>query len=282
MASGKRKILKVTAIVLAVILSIVAVLCLCGEIATRVCDRWNPWRPNYDAISEQELTLLLNKETLTSQDYQLLYEQTGLTQIGIDRLIAKEQKNEIINIHRDYFANYKVIDERFAPFTCWEKINGIVGLVALEPGDIILTSATHVLGFRYGHSALVVNENEVIESFAVGSRSDVTMASMIQDYASFMVLKPKVSEQTKTQIVEYALDELMGLPYSLTTGILSKKNQKNPNRTHCAHLVWRAFKQFGIDLDSNGGKIVKPQDIANSPHLEVVQIYGFHPEKLWK
>jgi len=68
----------------------------------------------------------------------------------------------------------------------------------------------------------------------------------------------------------------------LTTGILSKKNQKNPNRTHCAHLVWRAFKQFGIDLDSNGGKIVKPQDIANSPHLEVVQIYGFHPEKLWK
>jgi len=282
MASGKRKILKVTAIVLAVILSIVAVLCLCGEIATRVCDRWNPWRPNYDAISEQELTLLLDKETLTSQDYQLLYEQTGLTQIGIDRLIAKEQKNEIINIHRDYFANYKVIDERFAPFTCWEKINGIVGLVALEPGDIILTSATHVLGFRYGHSALVVNENEVIESFAVGSRSDVTMASMIQDYASFMVLKPKVSEQTKTQIVEYALDELMGLPYSLTTGILSKKNQKNPNRTHCAHLVWRAFKQFGIDLDSNGGKIVKPQDIANSPHLEVVQIYGFHPEKLWK
>lgn len=282
MASGKRKILKVTAIVLAVILSIVAVLCLCGEIATRVCDRWNPWRPNYDAISEQELTLLLNKETLTSQNYQLLYEQTGLTQIGIDRLIAKEQKNEIINIHRDYFANYKVIDERFAPFTCWEKINGIVGLVALEPGDIILTSATHVLGFRYGHSALVVNENEVIESFAVGSRSDVTMASMIQDYASFMVLKPKVSEQTKTQIVEYALDELMGLPYSLTTGILSKKNQKNPNRTHCAHLVWRAFKQFGIDLDSNGGKIVKPQDIANSPHLEVVQIYGFHPEKLWK
>ncbi len=282
MASGKRKILKVTAIVLAVILSIVAVLCLCGEIATRVCDRWNPWRPNYDAISEQELTLLLNKETLTSQDYQLLYEQTGLTQIGIDRLIAKEQKNEIINIHRDYFANYKVIDERFAPFTCWEKINGIVGLVALEPGDIILTSATHVLGFRYGHSALVVNENEVIESFAVGSRSDVTMASMIQDYASFMVLKPKVSEQTKTQIVEYALDELMGLPYSLTTGILSKKNQKNPNRTHCAHLVWRAFKQFGIDLDSNGGKIVKPQDIANSPYLEVVQIYGFHPEKLWK
>ncbi len=280
--TGKKKFLKVTAIVLAIVLSVLAILALCAEIATRVCDRWDPWRPTYQALSEQELFDLLEKEILTEQDYQTLYEQTGLTKIGIDRFLQKGQKYEIINIHKDYFANYKVTDERFAPFTCWEKINGMVGLVALEPGDIIVTSATHVLGWRYGHAALVVNEYEVIESFAVGSKSDVTMASMIQDYASFMVLKPKVSEQEKAQVVKYALNELMGLPYALTTGVFSKKNQKNIDRTHCAHLVWYAYKQFGIDLDSNGGKIVKPQDIANSPLVEVVQIYGFHPEKLWK
>ncbi len=278
---GKKKLLRVTAIVLAIVLSVLALIALCAEISTRICDKWEPWRPTYSAMSDKDLSAILDKEALTEEDYQTLYVQTGLTKIGIDRLIQKEQKSEIISIHRDYFANYKVVKERFAPFTCWEKIKGIVGLVALEPGDIILTSATHVLGWRYGHTALVVNEYEVIESFAVGTKSDVTAASMIQDYASFMVLRPKVSEQTKTQIVDYALSELMDIPYALTTGIFSKKNQKNIDRTHCAHLVWYAYKQFGIDLDSNGGKIVKPQDIANSEHLEVVQIYGFHPEKLW-
>ena len=41
-------------------------------------------------------------------------------------------------------------------------------------------------------------------------------------------------------------------------------------------------RRFGIDLDSDGGCIVKPQDMANSPYMQVVQIYGFDPEKLWK
>ena len=35
------------------------------------------------------------------------------------------------------------------------------------------------------------------------------------------------------------------------------------------------IKQYGIDLDSDGGIIVTPTDIANSPYLEVVQSYGY-------
>ena len=38
----------------------------------------------------------------------------------------------------------------------------------------------------------------------------------------------------------------------------------------------------GYDLDPTGGPLVTPDDIANSPYLEVVQIYGFDPDKLWK
>ena len=60
-----------------------------------------------------------------------------------------------------------------------------------------------------------------------------------------------------------------------------KKFQQPLKGTQCAHLVWYAYKNFGIDLDCNGGCVVKPQDMANSPYMQVVQIYGFDPEKLW-
>ena len=40
-------------------------------------------------------------------------------------------------------------------------------------------------------------------------------------------------------------------------------------------------KKFGFDLDSNGGWLVKPQDMALSKHVEVVQTFGFNPDTLW-
>ena len=45
--------------------------------------------------------------------------------------------------------------------------------------------------------------------------------------------------------------------------------------------MWYAFKHFGIDIDSNGGAVVLPKDIANSDELELVQNFGFDPDKLW-
>ena len=45
--------------------------------------------------------------------------------------------------------------------------------------------------------------------------------------------------------------------------------------------VWYAYKKFGIDLDSTGGAVVKPRDIANSNQGEVVQAFGFDLDKLW-
>jgi uncharacterized protein YycO len=75
---------------------------------------------------------------------------------------------------------------------------------------------------------------------------------------------------------------MIGIPYRLTTGILYKKYDENGLRySQCAHFVWYAYKKFGIDLDSNGGAIVKPQDMALSPQVELVQAFGFDFDKLW-
>ncbi len=288
MAGKSRKGLKITAIVLACIFVFILVVLACCEIATRVCDRWEPWRPSYEAISDEELVQILNKEELTEEDYATLYAQTGLTKIGIDRFLEDNSDNKlsrIISIKNNYFADFGVKDERFAPFTCWELLEGGISLFGiLEAGDIIVTDATHVLGWRYGHSAIVVDDNNtIVEAFSPGSTSDTNKAGpAFEEYATFMVLRPKLDKETRAQVGQFVLDDLIGVKYAFTTGIFTDKNPSKLSRTQCAHLIWYAYKQFGLDLDSDGGKIVKPQDMANSSQVEVVQIFGFHPEKLWE
>jgi uncharacterized protein YycO len=51
--------------------------------------------------------------------------------------------------------------------------------------------------------------------------------------------------------------------------------------THCSDIVWKVFQSIGIDLDSDGGKIVTPHDISQSPYLYEVQSYGFSKSRPW-
>lgn len=65
-------------------------------------------------------------------------------------------------------------------------------------------------------------------------------------------------------------------------GQIQKKAPAPVEGTQCAHLIWRAYAQFGYDLDANGGWIVTPRQLANSPLLEVVQVYGMDPDQPWR
>ena len=47
-------------------------------------------------------------------------------------------------------------------------------------------------------------------------------------------------------------------------------------------LVWYAYQKFGLDLDGNGGALVLPFDLANSSQMELVQVFGFDPDRLWE
>lgn len=93
------------------------------------------------------------------------------------------------------------------------------------------------------------------------------------------------------KVAEYAQKHLVEIPYSLTAGLAEKlwkragtkvyardaegKEGSSPPTTHCAHLVWYAYEQFGLDLDSDGGLFVTPEDIRNSKYLEIIQTYGY-------
>lgn len=145
-------------------------------------------------------------------------------------------------------------------------------------------ATTHVSGWRLGHACLVVDgdREKIAEALGPGTQSWITDASTFSNLANFMVLRPKFDKEFRAEVAQYAKDNLIGADYNFSIGILSKKyNEKEFTRTQCAHLVWYAYRHFDVDLDSNGGLVVTPPEIANSPYVEIVQIFGFHPQQLW-
>jgi uncharacterized protein YycO len=74
-------------------------------------------------------------------------------------------------------------------------------------------------------------------------------------------------EESIRRAVEYALAQV-GQPfdYTATATLPLKINERN---LHCSEVVWRSYKAGGIDLDSNGGLLVYPDDIYFSPKLEL-------------
>lgn len=246
---------------------------------------WKHWYPDYE---KEEISAVLEKETLDEADYALLYAQTGLTKIGVDGLLQENPasgKAKMLKIQDFYFKKHTVSCDRFNPYTYSETIEAHAPLGHLEDGDIIVSATTHVSGFRLGHAALIIDgKNErMAEAFGPGSKSEITSVHSFTNLADFMILRPKFDKEFREQVAAYAKDNMIGADYNFSIGILSKKyNEEKFTRTQCAHLAWYAYRHFGVDLDSNGGLVVTPPEIANSPYVEVVQIFGFDPVKLWK
>ncbi len=238
--------------------------------------------PDYEKI---DLTELLEKDVWTDEDYETLYYQTGLAREPLDEL--KTQPSRILNFQDAFFYEGKIVHILAAPTTPHEVLLGkLAPFAPLKDGDVIVTSTCHTYGWRNGHAAIVANAKteSILQSVAPGRLSHTESMAWFQSATNFIILRMKdLTEEERTQIGSSALEHLNGIPYSLTVGIFSKKDQGfTPEATHCSHLVWQAYKNFGYDIDSDGGPVVTSNDIANCPLFEVVQVYGFHPDQLWK
>ena len=240
------------------------------------------WCPDYEKVDLDEY---LNKP-LSDEDYEVLFRQTGLTKIGVDRALKRGNsgRNVIKQIQHDFFEKHEVKNGQVAPYTCTDYIGEYIETTFLEDGDIIITSSTHISGVRIGHAGLVTDGNgeRVLEANAYGTFSKISNITSYTDRVNFMIFRPNpdlVDESTIKNVVDYAVNNLVDIPYEGLSGLLTDKNKIE--KTQCAHVVWYAYRQFGIDLDSNGGQMVMPQDIANSSYLQLVQVFGMDPDKLW-
>ena len=272
---------KWTAIVCAALVFIVAVFGVLQLGCVYTEKTWEHWYPMYEKIN---LETILEKDVISKEEYELLYRQTGLTKIAVDDMRESvEGRERILKIQEGFFANYTITSKLFSIFTYIEEIDGVMRFAHLKEGDIIVSSTTRVSWWRYGHAAIVVDgeTGTIAEAISPGTKSKINSITTFNDLANFIILRPKVDEGLKKEIVHYVNEEMLGVPYRLTTGILSKKYQEELRASQCAHFVWYAYKKFGIELDSTGGRVVKPQDIALSDKVEVVQVFGFDLDKLW-
>lgn len=272
----KRRGFKVAAAVFAVVFSVAALL----EAGVFIEHLSPVFTPDY---KKQDISALLLKEERSQQDYMMLYQQTGLSAKAIDELIYSGEAQRVLDIQNDFFTPRERITTQFAPFTCCHTIDTNIKTVPLKEGDIIVSPTTHFSFFRLGHASLVVNAQSGDMASSVGymSESFKENISEITDRTSFIILRPK-DKSKAAAAAEYAEQNLLGLPYSVSVGLTSKKFPDTPDRTNCSHLVWYAYKAQGIDLDQNGGPFVFPADMILSSDLEIVQVYGINPQTVLK
>lgn len=237
------------------------------------------------------LDSVLNQETFSDADYDLLFHQTGLGRAAVDEILEQEDGKETILRFQENFLSPIDYECGFInPLTREENIiDKATGdykpgfeLAPHRRGDVLVSISTHTLGFRHGHAAIVTGENTTIESIMLGYNSIPQDIDKWRYYTTFMMLRLKgAPQETLDEIVDYTLEYLSDKPYTPFTGLLTPKNPPIDllTATQCAHLVWYPFKQFGYDIDANKGWLVTPRDIGQSDLFEIVQIFGLDPDR---
>lgn len=251
------------------------------------------YRPDYEPVPLYEI---LEKETFSPEDYRVLLYQTGLGETVVSEL----SKEEVLAAQEEFFSEKKtrctsvfyglVWEDRRTEEEMQEEQEGqevkgsafAYGLAAAQPGDILISLSAHTLGWRHGHAGLVLSGERVLESTVIGSDSGIYPLHRWNRYADYAVLRVKgVPEAEREQAAFFAEQNLAGVPYRLTAGLTDGKfrdSQEESFGVQCAYLVWYAWMAQGVDLDSDGGSLVTPEDILYSPELEILQVYGMNPE----
>lgn len=238
--------------------------------------------PPFTPIGKADISDIIEKDVFSNEDYKVLFEQTGLTKVSVDALIADNKKNDLLKFQKNYFSQVEFVPEQFAPFTCCHVTEKEIPTAPLQKGDIIITPTTHFSFFKVGHAALVVDGEErlIINATGYDHPSSIDPIDTVTQRPAFIILRPKIDSQKRLDAVEYAVNNLKDLPYSVSLGIIGNKYEETPTRTNCGHIVWYAYKKMGLDIDSNGGKLVLPRDIAYSDNFELVQVYGMDASDL--
>lgn len=250
----------------------------------------NMYNSNYSPQSPKvDIAPILNNKVIHQTDYSLLFSQTGLAKVAIDDLLSQENGlNKILSYQDSYYTKNKIYVEKLNPFTSQENlvvsstmINKSPKIAPLRNGDILVTKSTHTLYWRHGHCGLVIDAKNgiTLESLEPGTISMQQNISKWQSYSTFKLMRLRGVDQEKLdQIAEYAAKDLVGVDYNI---FASKKHSDKFVAVNCSQLIYQAFIHFGYDIDNNSGIFVTPEDIARSKLLDIVQIYGFDPEKEW-
>lgn len=275
-----RKKIMITAIIFIVVISI-----LLFRIFTMEDLAWTT--PNYQKISLSEIC---KKDILSPTDYNTLLMQTGLGKPAVDKL-KETNKNltQVLTIYQNNFFDKKKMEcSKIGVITYEERMVNKKGKIMkafqvadIKDGDVVLSRSTHSFGWRHGHAAIVTDakKGELLEATLLGCPTGINDIENWQSYSTFILLRPK-TESSGVEAANVAIKNLKDISYGLFSGI-PKKGPDKVRKTQCAHLVWYAYYRIGYDIDSDGGWLVTPKDIAHSNLFDIVQVYGVNPKEIW-
>ncbi len=253
------------------------------------------WRTEQQAVTfvppwEAELTQIAAKKELSGGDYDLLWQQTGLSKTDIDLIWAKapDIAATLSGYQQRFLAENAFDSEALSGFSKTERISDrdqYYQLYDLKEGDVLLTKSTHTLCYRHGHSGLYLGggEENILEATVVGAPASLTTAAAWGGYPTGMQLRiseaaaAKVGmsqEELGAAVAAYAQEDLVGDDYRLLAGLFGIG--VDTDATQCAYLIYAAYAHFGVDVSSRKFPVT-PSSLLESGAFDLIQVWGVDP-----
>ena len=234
--------------------------------------------PSYE---KTDISTILEKENWTEEDYNILWEQTGLGRTLLQTIQTEEDCKEILLAEQKrFFGAPDYICIGLALFSKAEIISEpaeYYPLYDLQSGDVLLTKSTHTLCYRHGHSAIYIGGGMILEAAAIGLDTNTTEAAFWGRYPSGIHLRFHGDDDTGARAAEYAKTELVGDKYHLFAGAFGIG--ESTDHTQCAHLIWAAYQSCGVDVSGRNFPVT-PKSLLESGQFEIVRCWGFDPKDL--
>lgn len=284
----RKKIKIVTGVMIAAIIVIAAALTVfIAGIMTELNVRYVP---SYEKINLGIYRGIMSGN-LSEEDYELLFRQTGLGRAAVDSIFnAHSDPVSVLEIHQyNFFSAPMYMCRKIGMVTREERLYDEDGnvekgflLADVRDGDILITKATHTLGWRHGHAGIVTDaqNGETLEAVFWGRPTMLQSLSKWQVHPTFIQLRLR-NPEIGAKAAAFARENLMDINYSLWADLFTPQFENEVRSTHCAHLPWYVYLYFGYDISANRGLFVTPRGIVNSEYLEIVQIFGVNPDRIW-
>jgi uncharacterized protein YycO len=125
-------------------------------------------------------------------------------------------------------------------------------------GDIFHSYAKTVV--PHNHVGIFYTTKIVVEAPGPSSKSQARTAATLNKCGPVYKMYVKAKQSTRNKAANYAYTELRGKSYDK---VFAANKINGDSKLNCSELVWRAYKAAGIELDSNGGPAVYPDNIKD-------------------
>lgn len=139
---------------------------------------------------------------------------------------------------------------------------------AKNKGDVFHSYAKTSV-FKHNHVGIYYTTKTIVEAPGKGEKSKSVTASTLKKCGPIYKMSVKAKQSSRDKAANHAYNKFRGLGYD--TDFANNKYNDN-GKLNCSELVWKAYKDsVDIDLDSNGGLGVYPDNIKDDGSTDVYE-----------